>query len=161
MRQVSILLGTAMVLLLSACAAVEQPLPPKVRLANVQFLDSTLFEQRMHVDLQVRNPNNFDLPLEGLTFELEVNGNRLAEGYSNEIVTIPRLGEAMVPVRASTSLLDMIQQFMALGQGGSLSYRLKGRAYLTGFFGAGVPFETSGKLELGPDAGRGQNLVPL
>ena len=42
MRQVSILLGTAMVLLLSACAAVEQPLPPKVRLANVQFLDTTV-----------------------------------------------------------------------------------------------------------------------
>lgn len=161
MRQVIILLGTAMVLLLSGCAVVEQPLPPKVRLANVQFLDSTLFEQRMHVDLQVRNPNNFDLPLEGLTFELEVNGNPLLEGSSSEIVNIPRLGEAMVPVRASTSLLDMIQQFVALGEGDHLSYRLKGRAYLTGYFGLGVPFETSGTLEFGPDAGRGQNLVPL
>lgn len=161
MRPILAVSWLALALLLSACAAVEQPEPPKVRLANVQFLDSTLFEQRMLVDLQVRNPNNFDLPLEGLTFELEVNGNSLAEGYSNEVVTIPRLGEATVPVRASTSLLDMIGQVMALGQDDHLSYRLKGRAYLTCFFGAGVPFETSGKLELGPAAGGGQRLVPL
>ncbi|MDH3472817.1 MAG: LEA type 2 family protein [Rhodospirillales bacterium] len=152
-------LSVGLFFLLAACAPIEKTLPPKVRLANLQFLDSTVFEQRMRVDLRVGNPNNFDLPLEGLTFELEVNDNLLAEGYSNEAVTIPRLGEATVPVLATSSLFDLVQQFMTLGQSDHLSYRLSGRAYMTGLVSRGVPFETSGKLEL--QQGPGQSFAPL
>lgn len=160
MRQVATFVALGAALVLAACAGIEKPLPPKVRLADVQLLESTVFEQKMRVDLRVANPNNYDLPLEGLTFELEVNGNLLADGFSNEAVTIPRLGEATVPVQASTSLLGLMRQFMTLGQSDHLSYRLKGRAYFTGLLRQGVPFETTGRLEL-QDLGAGQTLTPL
>ena len=116
----------------------------------------------MLVELRIINPNNVDLPLDGLAFELEVNDNLLAEGYSNEAVTVPRLGEARIPVRASTSLLDLVQQFVTLSQSDHLSYRLKGRAYVQ------RPVRPRRPLRPGRQAGAaaparasGQTLVPL
>ena len=94
-------------------------------------------------------------------FELEVNDKKLADGLSNEAVTIPRLGEARVPVVASVTLLGLVEQVMVLGQRDNLSYRLKGRAYVDGLLGSGVPFEQDGALELRTPRGGGQTLVPL
>jgi LEA14-like dessication related protein len=148
-------------LVLSACAALEPRQAPRVRLADVTLLESSLFEQKMRVVLDIGNPNNVDLALEGLTFTLELNDNPLVEGFTNESVVIPRLGEARLPVLASTSLLDIVRQIMALGESESLSYRLSGRAYLAGFARASVPFESGGTLELLPGRDRGPSLVPL
>ncbi len=115
----------------------------------------------MRVELDIGNPNNFDLPLEGLTFTLDLNDRPLVEGFSNESVVIPRLGEARLTVFASTSLLDILRQVMALGDGEALSYRLSGRAYLAGLARASVPFETGGTLELLPEESEEKSLVPL
>ena len=37
-----------------------QPESPEVLLVNIIPLDTTMFEQRLKVDLRVRNPNDFD-----------------------------------------------------------------------------------------------------
>ena len=161
MRKLITAFALGIALTLAACAAIEGTAPPKVRLVDVKLLESGVFEQHMLVDLRIINPNNVDLPLDGLTFELEVNDNVLAEGYSNEAVTVPRLGEARIPVRASTSLLDLVQQFVALGRSDQLSYRLKGRAYVQGLFSRGVPFDQGGRLDLQTLQGGGRTLVPL
>ena len=161
MRKLIAAVAFGLALALGACAAIETTAPPKVRLVDVRLLESGVFEQQMLVDLRIINPNNVDLPLDGLTFELEVNDNVLAEGYSNEAVTVPRLGEARIPVRASTSLLGLVQQFVTLSQSDHLSYRLKGRAYVQGLFSRGVPFDQGGKLEFQNLQGKGQTLVPL
>ena len=151
--------GLAFLLLLTACAGLEPPQAPRVRLADIVLLETSLLEQRMLVALDIANPNNFDLPLEGLTFSLELNGRPLVEGLSNQAVVIPRLGEARLPVEATTSLFDVMRQILALGEGETLSYRLSGRAYLTGMAPRGLPFEKSGQLELRP--GPGTSLAPI
>lgn len=161
MRQALSQAALGFLLLLTACAALEPRQAPRVRLADVTLLESGLLEQKMRVELDIGNPNNFDLPLDGLTFTLELNDNPLVEGFTNESVVIPRLGEARLAVFASTSLLDIVRQVMALGRGEALSYRLSGRAYLAGVAGASVPFESGGTLELLPDQGRQKSLVPL
>ena len=161
MRKLMTAMTLGITLMLGACAAIESTEPPKVRLVDVKLLESGVFEQQMLVDLRIINPNNVDLPLDGLAFELEVNDNVLAEGYSNEAVTVPRLGEARIPVRASTSLLGLVQQFVTLSQSDHLSYRLKGRAYVQGLFSRGVPFDQGGRLDLQTLQGGGQTLVPL
>ena len=161
MRQALPQVALGFLLLLTACAALEPTLAPRVRLADITLLEGGLLEQKMRVELDIGNPNNFDLPLDGLTFTLELNDRPLVEGFTNESVVIPRLGEARLAVFASTSLLGIIRQVMALGQGEALSYRLSGRAYLTGLARVSVPFETGGTLELLPDGGREKSLVPL
>ncbi len=154
------LLFAGLLFLLAACAGIV-PEPPSVRLADLRLLGGSLLVQDLEVDLRLGNPNNSDLPLEGLQFELEVNGRPLAEGYSNEAVLLPRLAEVTVPVRASVTLLDLMRQIMALGEDERLAYRLSGKAFIAGFPGRGIPFAVEGDLGLAPDEGGGTDLVPL
>ena len=166
MRHMAKLIGLCVLLLLPACAQYDNALPPQVSLADIKLLNTGLLSQDMQIDLKVRNPNNFDLPLEGLTFALDLNDSRFSEGFTNESVTIPRLGEATIPVRASTGLLDLLNQALVLGRGGDLNYRITGLAYLSGITSRSVPYEKAGKLQLfggsgGGTGGPGSTLVPI
>jgi len=157
----------AMLVVLTGCAALDKTAPPQITLSDIRMLEGGLFEQRFQVDLRIRNPNDFDLPIDGLTFALELNGSDFADGVSDQRVTVPRLGEAVVPVTASTTLLQMVQQAMRLGERADLDYRLSGDIFLAGLTRRTVPYERSGRLQLVPETGGGttggfgRTLVPL
>jgi len=157
----------AALVVLTGCAGLDDTKPPQVALSDMRMLQGTLFEQRFELDLRIRNPNDFDLPIDGLTFALELNGSAFADGVSNERVTVPRLGEAVVPVTASTTLVNMVQQAMRLGQRADLDYRLSGDVYLAGLARRAVPYERSGRLQLLPESGGGtsgdfgRTLIPM
>ncbi len=150
MRFPHALMGLLALLALGACTRLGEVEPPQVRLADIRLLESGLFEQRFRVDLRLGNPNDFDLALGGLTFELELNDRPFARGLSNQAVTLPRLGEARVSVVASTTLIDMVQQMLILGERSELSYRIEGVVYLRGAGARKVPYETSGRMRLLP-----------
>jgi len=155
-------IGVGLVLVLAACAPIDKAEPPEVSLADIKLLPGGLFEQKFQLELRVTNPNNFDLPLEGLSFKLALNDKPFAQGVSNESVTVPRLGEARIPVVASTTVLDIMQQVLSLGRRADLTYRLEGMAHLKGLTRRSVPYERDGKLQLLPDQGDAeQRLIPL
>jgi len=157
----------AMLVVLTGCAALDETAPPQVTLSDIRMLQGGLFEQRFQVDLRIRNPNDFDLSIDGLTFALELNGQDFADGVSDQQVTVPRLAEAVVPVTASTTLLQMVQQALRLGERADLDYRLSGDVFLAGLTRRAVPYERSGRLQLLPETSGGttgdfgRTLVPL
>ncbi|HSA61314.1 MAG TPA: LEA type 2 family protein [Nitrospiraceae bacterium] len=112
-------------------------------MTNVTPLENTPFEQRLQVDLRVRNPNDFDLQVTGLDFRLELNGKRLARGLSNKEFTVPRLSDAVVPVETSTSTLDVVRQVLGLRKTQELAYRISGVFYLKD---GRLPFDNTGVL---------------
>ena len=79
-----------------------RPLKPEVALADVRFEGGNLLEQRFVLTLRVTNPNRFEIPMQGLTFTLDVADQPFAHGMGNRPVTIPALGEALVEVKATT-----------------------------------------------------------
>ena len=162
MRTYLSFIGGLFIVLLAACAPLDKAQPPEVSLADIKLLPGGLFEQNFQLVLRVTNPNNFDLPLEGLSFKLALNDKPFAQGVSNESVTVPRLGEARIPVVASTTVLDIMQQVLALGSSADLTYRLEGLAYLKGIGNRSVPYERNGKLQLLPGPSNAeQQLIPL
>jgi len=88
---------------LAGCVAPQKVEAPGVALQDVKILNSEGFTQHLRVDLLVSNPNDFDIPLTGLKFGMQMNGLDFAEGLSNQRVDIPRLGRAVVPVEAYRS----------------------------------------------------------
>lgn len=146
--------AAGLLLAVAACSGGEA-VPPQVRMVDLQLLEGGVFEQRFQIDLRIGNPNDFDLPLDGLTFELEVNGEDFASGFSNERVTVPRLGEETLSVVASTTLIDLVQQLRLLARRGDLSYRLHGTAYLSSFARRTAPYESKGTFRL---LGPGQSI---
>jgi LEA14-like dessication related protein len=137
--------------LLFGCAGVEDAIPPRISLANLSLEKPGLLRQDLILDVRIGNPNNFEIPLEGLTLQLEIDGQGFAEGYSNERLTVPRLGEAAVQMRAYADTISIIRQIMSLGQREEIRYRISGFAYVSNATASRrVPYEREGKLTLLP-----------
>ncbi|MGD8498377.1 MAG: LEA type 2 family protein [Chromatiales bacterium] len=146
------LIATAFALLLTACGPlVERPEPPRVSLVNLQLTQMTLFEQRFHLELRLQNPNAYPLPLAGMEYTIELNGERFADGVSNDRVTIPEFGEALIAVDVSSDLASLLRQLYRLqrGEQPTLSYRLHGSVGIVDQ-AFKLPFERSGEITLQP-----------
>ena len=106
-------------------------------------LRGTAFEQRLQVDLRIRNPNDFDLLATGIDFTLNLNGKRLARGLGNTAITVPRLSDTIVSVQTSTSTFDVVRQLLSFSETQDLSYDITGRLHLKD---GRMPFDNSGIL---------------
>ena len=138
-------------LLLAGCASVFGAIePPEVTLAGLAFDQPGLFEQRLRLDVRLRNPNDFQLEVERLLFDLEVNDRRLGRGWTTAGFDVPAFGEAVVPVTIVVPTSDLIQGIIALGATQRLDYRLSGEAQLRDRSFGTVPFEQDGNFALPP-----------
>jgi len=142
--------------LLLGCATADGVIPPNVNLAGIAPEGGTLFEQRFRIDLRVSNPNDFDIPLKGVSFDMAVNGAHFATGLSNQAVKVPRLGSAVVSVQATAGSVDLFRNLLIMSQRGRIDYTIKGTALVGGVMQTTVPFERGGRLSLIPD-GRGRD----
>jgi len=154
------LAGMLTVLLVAACGPVpEQIIEPEVSVVDIQLVEGTLFEQRMDLILRIRNPNDFDLALDGMRFDLEVNDRSFVRGLSDEPVVVPRLGERVIYVPATTTLIEMVNQMILLSQRGTIDYRIVGEVILASYGRVAVPFEKRGTF--GPLLMPGPGRRPL
>jgi len=142
------------------CATPGDVISPKVNLVNLVPEGGNLFEQQFRVDLRVANANDFDIPLRGLSFDMAVNGAHFATGLSNQRVNVPRLGSAVVTVRATAGSVDLFRNLLIMAQQGRIDYTIKGTALIGGALQSAVPFEREGRLSLVPDARGGDRFVP-
>lgn len=149
-------IAIALALMLAGCATVDDARPPTIQLSNLRLGAGGLLNQELMIEIRVGNPNDFDLPLTGLTFQLDVNGQPFADGLSNAAVNVPRLGYATVPVTGQTNILSVLRQLMFLGKSDLITYRLHGTAYV-GRLGINqsVPYERTGELSLLPEGAPG------
>lgn len=152
-RSLCSIAAACVVAMLAGCASFDDTLPPRISLADIELAEPGLLRQDFVVDLRIANPNNIDIPVEGLTIQLEIDDQPFAEGMSNECFTLPRLSEVSLPVKASTDTLSLMRQIMSLGRSERITYRISGVAYVSGFVGARrVPYERKGSLSLLPPA---------
>ncbi len=98
--------------------------------------------------LRVHNPNDVDLPINGLVFDVELNGLQFAKGVSNKAVTVPRMGDALLEVAATSQLSNVLRQMRELQKDGRdrIDYRIYGSFALEGL--GSVPFERKGDLQI-------------
>lgn len=112
---------------------------PRVGLDEIEFVLTVIAD----------NPNEVDVPLSNLRFELELFGLPFAAGAARDPrLTLPGRGTRQVPIafRMPTSgLLDLASRARSEGSG-RLEYRLKGSANW-GNSPFTIPFEKTGDLE--------------
>ncbi len=161
MPRLPILLAVSVLALApAACVTPQSVEPPQVALQNVRLLEARGLMQSIRVDLMVTNPNDFDIPLTGLDFIMKVNGTDFAQGLSEVAVTLPRRGQATVPVDVTISMLAVLQQLQAAQRQGSVDYRLTGTAFLDHILLPRIAFDRTGSLGVRNDGG-GRRLQAL
>ena len=115
---------------LSGCATMNLDYEePSVELISFKALPTNGFEQNFEIGLKLTNPNNFDLPFNGISYQLNVAGETLAHGVAANIPTAEAYGESRFVVPISTSLLGGIKVIRALmdSKGQDISYQLKAK----------------------------------
>ncbi len=150
----------ALLLLLTAgCLGLPNPLTrvdaPSLVLLDVRPIQGGELEQRLDLDLLVQNPNNFDVVLDGMRLELEINGQRVAQAVSSQSVSIGRLGETRVTVQASVTMLEATRSLLVLGnreRNGSLKYKVAGDIFVLQPRSTRVSFDDSGEVLPGTSA---------
>ncbi|MHB0973049.1 MAG: LEA/WHy family protein [Thiobacillus sp.] len=116
---------------LAACSGLPMnAAPPRVSVAGVDIKRLGLFEQHFNVGLRVSNPNDFDLTIEALDFELEVNGQPFAKSVSHTGMLIPAASSTVLQIDAVTQSEDLIRQLRTLPPErlkDGVPYRIRGR----------------------------------
>ncbi|GAA5133546.1 LEA type 2 family protein [Alloalcanivorax gelatiniphagus] len=137
--------------LLSACQTLTGLEAPEVNLSSLRLEQVSVFEQQWQVVLRARNPNDRELTLKSLDYELFVNGEKLARGLTGDDVTLPAMGDALVTTRITTSLMQTLGKLKGLQQdpGAPLDYRIKGTARVKGL-ALPLSFDQRGEFRL-PD----------
>jgi LEA14-like dessication related protein len=153
--KLSCFIPLSFLLFISGCTLLPSQIEkPTLHVADVRLIDAGLFEQRFVLSLRVQNPNDFDLPIEALNYELMLNDKPFAQGASAKSVTIPRYGSGLIEVEGISTLSMLLRQLPELQNGTlkGLRYQLKGYLTLQGF-GNRVPFDQQGEIGL-------SNLLP-
>jgi LEA14-like dessication related protein len=141
------LLALSLCLWLAACSTLGLQ-KPQVSLVDIRPAASTLLEQNFTLTLRIQNPNHLPIKAAGLNFTLQVAGQQLASGASNQAIHVPALGDTQIQLQLHTSLVSWLKQLGKVVQGdGKLAYQLEGQ--LLGVQGlADLPFSSSGEWKL-------------
>jgi LEA14-like dessication related protein len=141
----------AAALLPGACALSSKFTTPKLSVLDVQIERGDLWEQHLKVRMRVENPNDRTLPVKGLEYTLEVEGQQFASGVSAASFVVPPMGEAEFDMNVTTHLAGTLLRLLGRGSdplGQSVAYRLTGRIALSQGLMRSIPFEERGSFSL-------------
>lgn len=137
---------------LSACATLgDHEDRVKVTLTGMTPLESTLMEQRYLIKLRIQNRSQQPLTIDGVSFDMSLNGKAFASGVSNQNVTAQAYGEALLEVKVSSTIFGVIRQIQSIQEleGKPFRYEISGNLSTPDTFFR-VPFKESGEIDLNP-----------
>lgn len=143
-RFVRVLLMFAVCVSVGACATTWHK--PEISLVDARLTGGNLQQQNISLQLRVKNPNDIDIGVEALSFDLIVGDERFANGVSMAPVTIPRQSEGVVSVQTKIHGLALLARLPKLvAPDGLLHYRLRGEALVRDYGRA--PFDHPGTID--------------
>ncbi len=147
-------------LVFAACSTLPRDIePPQMNIVNIAPKEISLFEQRYDVQLRILNPNDADLGIKGLRFDIELNDQQFASGMSGQQVTVPRFGSEVVNVEVTSGLSSLVRQVEQMNKTGmnKVRYRIKGTAFVESPGNYKAPFDEKGEIDFtSPSAGDSQ-----
>lgn len=120
-----------MLVILSACASWAPDYEkPQINITSFSLApDSNGIAPRFLIGLQVVNPNRRALPLQGMSYSVEVEGNRILSGAEPDLPQVEGYSTADIVIEAIPDLLGsarLLNQLMS-GQQETLDYVFKAR----------------------------------
>ncbi len=135
--------------LLTGCSGLPPGVQaPSVTIADIGLSGAGLFEQQFNLRLRIQNPNPEEFTVDGIAFDLELNGQPFARGVGNQAVVVPRYGSGFLPVEAVSTTRGLVRQFGLIAKSGRpvFAYRIRGALGIAA--GARVPFDERGEVDL-------------
>jgi LEA14-like dessication related protein len=122
---------------------------PKLEVVDVQLLKGDLLQQQLRLRMRVQNPNDRQLPVAGITYELVVAGEAFAHGESERDFIVPALGSAEFDVNVTANAATTLLKILAGGRKlETVDYRLTGKVALSSGMLRSIPFDQKGIINL-------------
>ena len=139
--------GAAAGLLLAGCAALAPHFErPQLSVASIEVKEASLAEQRFRVRMRVQNPNGRSLPIEGISYTIELAGEELGRGTTTDAFTVPARCEAEFEMTVTTHLATTFWKVLPRlkDSGHPAEYRLVGKVNTGLAFLRTIPFDEKG-----------------
>ena len=105
-----LLIPAVTIMLLTACASTPSDFEePSVSVTSFKPINSASISPQFEIVLHITNPNREPLTLEGISYTIALDGNKLISGVANDLPTIEPYGEADVKLNATANLLGGFQ----------------------------------------------------
>ena len=152
MKTTTALPGIAVLAVLAGCATTAELVdPPKVSLRNVELTAIDVSGQTFVLDFDVTNPNPFPLPIRGVRYGVDLDGQRFASGETTGAFTVPAGSDGAFAISVDVDLLRTAPRLMFIVREGvrrEIPYALEGRFDIDLPFAAPVHFSTAGTIRL-------------
>ena len=145
---------------LSACSSLLPGDPPQIQVVGLEPLPGEGLEARFALALRIQNPNSRTIDFQGIAVDLQVNGQPLASGVSDQRGQIAGFSEQVLRVPVSISAFSLLRQAWGMANQQTqqqLPYRLRGK--LAGGWLGGARFDARGELSW-PPGGLAQPAMP-
>ncbi len=145
-----VLSGFVFLFLITACAQHAKFISPKVELINLGVKDVTFSHINYEAKIRLYNPNLESLHINSMEYTLFVNGIRLIDGAEQVDVKVGPHKEAVIPVRLSGSVFNVIRLISSMQNAKDVDFEMKGTVAGIDINGNyfSLPFSEKGKLDL-------------
>jgi LEA14-like dessication related protein len=147
LRRCALILAFA---LLSGCSALAPKIEtPRLMLVSASMVSGDIFSQTFRVRMHVENPNDRDLPIRAIDYQLYLEGDSFAEGVTDRSFVVPALGETEFDLTVRTNFVSSIGRLLSRLNGKKkVEYVLEGRVLTDLGIVKKVPFRESGVIDL-------------
>ena len=124
---------------------------PNVELLSIQMMSTDMFAQKFRVRVRVDNPNDLELPIRGIDYQIFLMGDSFAEGNSMDRFVVPARGDAEFDMVITTNFVSSLGRLISRVGGGKLDdidYELTGEVLLDRGMIRKVPFNKHGKVNI-------------
>jgi LEA14-like dessication related protein len=124
---------------------------PQVSLRNVEVRDVDLKSQTFVLDFDVINPNPFPLPIQSVSYGIELDGYRFASGETQGSFTVPASSDGSFAISVDLNLMRTAPALLFIVREGvyrEIPYELDGEFDLDIPFAAPVAFSTKGHIQM-------------
>jgi LEA14-like dessication related protein len=145
--RIRVLAAAAALALLAACSVLRLE-PPRLQVMEVSLLRGDLLRQQLRVKMRVHNPNDVELPVRGITYEVQLAGETFANGESSRDFLVPALGSSEFDLDVTANAAAAVLRMLGSREQGDPAYRVLGKVRLAKGMIKTIPFDHSGTLKL-------------
>jgi LEA14-like dessication related protein len=136
-----------LVLLLAGCSIVFPKFKaPQLTVVSAQVQKGDLWTQHVKLRVRVQNPNTRTLPVKGLEYTLDLDGQPFAEGSSATSFVVPAGGEAEFDTTVKVNVASALVRLLSRDRDQLVEYHLKGKVSLSAGLWRSVRFDQQGSF---------------
>jgi LEA14-like dessication related protein len=116
---------------------------------NISMTSADMFSQEFTMHMHVQNPNDRELPVKGIDYQLFLGGDSFAEGVTNRAFVVPALGETEFDLPVRTNFVSSLGRLLSRMNGqNKVSYLIEGEVFLDSGMFRKIPFRHGGDVDL-------------